>query len=274
MIDTRKYKELSSEEYKRQTRIYWTNTPCGSNYSEETTLSRNYFDEIENHRYKNHPWIIEALSTFNIKGKKVLEIGYGIGTDHLQMAKHGGLMHGLDLTPISYEITKKRFEIYGLHSELRIGDGEYLPYPENYFDFVYSFGVIHHTPDTQIIINEIYRVLKSGGKCWITVYNKNSIFFWWTVYLYDWILKRGYKKETLKARISRIEYPNDNPYLVIRLYKKKEFEGMFRLFRVIESDIDHLIKEDIALFGKYIPIFLLKLLRKKFGWYIIVEGLK
>jgi hypothetical protein len=92
--------------------------------------------------------------------------------------------------------------------------------------------------------------------------------------LHDWILKRGYKKETLKERISRIEYPNDNPNLVIRLYKKKEFEGMFPLFRVIESDIEHLIKEDISLFGKYIPKILLNILKKRFGWYIIIEALK
>lgn len=273
-METKDFTRLNDEEYKKQTRIHWGAAPCGSNYSDKMFMTKGFFEEIESHRYKSHPWILEAIRRFDINGKKVLEIGFGMGTDHLQMARWGGLMYGLDLTPVSYEVTKKRFEIYGLHSELTIGDAENLPYPDNHFEFVYSFGVIHHSPDTQKIINEIHRVLKPGGRCWITVYHKNSIFFWWTVYLYDWVLRRGYKKETLKARISRIEHPNDNPNLVIKLYKKKEFEGMFPLFKVIKSDIDHLIKEDIALFGKYIPKILLNILRKKFGWYMIVEGLK
>lgn len=273
-MKTAEFARLSDEEYKKQTRLHWGAVPCGSNYSDKMFLTKDFFEEVESHRYNSHPWILEAIRRFDIRGKKVLEIGYGLGTDHLQMARQGGLMYGLDLTPASYEATKKRFEIYGFHSELRVDDAESLPYPDNHFDFVYSFGVIHHSPDTQKIINEIHRVLKPGGKCWITVYHKNSVFFWWTVYLYDWILRRGYKKETLKARISRIEYPNDNANLVIRLYKKKQFEGMFRLFRAIRSDIDHLIKEDIALFGKYVPKILLNILKNKFGWYIIVEGLK
>jgi len=273
-MKTKDFVRLSDEEYKEQTRVHWGNVPCGSNYSDEMFMTKDFFEEIESHRYKSHPWILEAIRGFDIRGKKVLEIGYGMGTDHLQMARRGGSMYGLDLTPMSYEVTKKRFEIYGFHSELTVGDAENLPYPDDYFDFVYSFGVIHHTPNTQKVIDEIHRVLKPEGKVWIAVYHRNSIFFWWTVYLYGWVLKGGYTKETLEARISRIEYPNDNPNLVIKLYKKKEFEGMFPFFKVIKSDIDHLLKEDIALFGKYIPKILLNILRKTFGWYIIVEGFK
>ena len=273
-MDTRKFNSLTSTEYKKQTRLHWGGHPCGSNDSDKESLSRDYFEEIEHRRYESHPWILRAIECFDLRGKRVLELGYGMGTDHLQLARRGGQMYGLDLTPASGQVTKRRFELYGFHSELMIGDAEHLPYRDGEFDFVYSFGVVHHSPDTERIIREIHRVLKPGGKCWITVYHKNSLFFWWTVYLHDWILKGGFCRETLKERISRIEYPNDNPHLVIKLYRKKEFAEMFQPFKEVRSTIDHLIHTDLALVGRFIPKGFLDLLGKRVGWYIVMEGTK
>ncbi|OOP56602.1 MAG: hypothetical protein AYP45_08280 [Candidatus Brocadia carolinensis] len=275
-MDTKTFNSLSAEEYKKQTQKHWTSDPCGSNYSNKEFMSYEFFEEVERHRYTTHPWIHENIKRFDLKGKKVLEIGFGMGTDHLSLAKQGGIMHGVDLTPRNLEITRKRFEIYGLKSELLVNDAENLPYDDNSFDFVYSFGVIHHSPDTQRIISEIHRVLKPGGKCWITVYHKNSIFFWWSVFLIDWVFKGRFRKESLNGRLSRIEYPNDNPNMVIRLYTRKKFAAMFSAagFREIQSSIDHLIADDITLLGKYVPGKLLRGLAKKFGWYVIIEAAK
>jgi len=273
-LDTKDFKELSSEEYKKQTVANWTSAPCGSNYSQKDFLSKDYFDEIEKHRYESHRWVLENIKKFDIKGKRVLEIGFGMGTDHLNLARQSAIMHGIDLTPRNLEVTQTRFNIYGLHSELFTGDAENLPFSDDFFDFVYSFGVIHHSPDTEKIVSEIHRVLKPGGKCWITVYNKNSIFFYWSILCVEWLLHRGYKKETIKQRISRIEFPNDNPNLVIRLYKRTEMEKIFLNFSNVNSSIEHLVREDFFYIGKYIPESFLHWLAKQFGWYVIIEATK
>lgn len=117
-MDTKSFNKYSPEEYKNKLQEHWGNVPCGSNYSTEELLSRDYFNEIEFHRYSTHPWIIENIQNFDIKGKKVLEIGYGIGTDHLALARQGGIMHGIDITPRNLEITQKRFKLFGFTSEL------------------------------------------------------------------------------------------------------------------------------------------------------------
>jgi ubiquinone/menaquinone biosynthesis C-methylase UbiE len=273
-MDTKTFNQLTEEEYKKQTQKHWSKSPCGSNYGKAEYLTKEYFDEVEKHRYGTHPWILKNIQSFDIKDKKVLEIGYGMGTDHLNLARQGGIMHGIDLTPGNLGITGKRMALYGLNSELTTGDAENLPFPDNHFDFVYSFGVIHHSPDTKKIISEIHRVLKPGGKFWITVYHKNSLFFWWTVFFTDWIARLNFRKETIQNRISRIEHPNDNPNLVIRLYTRKEFESMFSDFQAVKTSVDHLIEEDISYFGQYLSKSLLNRLAKRYGWYVIAEGVK
>ena len=169
-------------EHKTRMQAHWGTAPCGSNTADERLRGREYFDEIERHRYLTHPWILEAISGFAIAGKDVLEIGFGMGTDHLAMARRGGNMHGIDFTPRNLEVTRERFALYGQTSELRNGDAENLPYPDGSFDFVYSFGVIHHSPDTARIVSEIRRVLRPGGRCFVAVYNRNSVFFYWAVF--------------------------------------------------------------------------------------------
>jgi ubiquinone/menaquinone biosynthesis C-methylase UbiE len=104
--------------------------------------------------------------------KKVLEIGCGIGTDASQWAKGSAEYTGVDLTEKAVSVARKRFEIYGYQGESQTADAEDLPFESESFDIVYSFGVLHHTPDTQKAINEVHRVLKPGGRAFIMLYHK------------------------------------------------------------------------------------------------------
>jgi ubiquinone/menaquinone biosynthesis C-methylase UbiE len=273
-IDTKDFSERTAEDYKRQTQAHWGDDPCGSNTSDNEYLSREYFEDIEAYRYGTHPWILESIRGFGLEGKDVLEIGFGMGTDHLSLARQGANLHGIDLTPRNREVVERRFELYGESTTAITGDAENLPYPDNSFDFVYSFGVIHHSPDTERIISEIHRVLRPGGRCWITVYNRNSAFFWWSVFAWDWIICRGFRRETLQQRLSRIEYPNDNPDLVIRLYGKREFGRMFGQFSRVETSVDQLLSEDVAGLGGRIPDHRLRRLGRHIGWYVIADATK
>jgi ubiquinone/menaquinone biosynthesis C-methylase UbiE len=242
-------------------------------------FSEALFEGVEQQRYKTHPWILESIEQFDIEGKAVLEVGFGMGTDHLAMARRGGIMHGIDLTPRNLEITSMRFAAYGFESALTTDDAENLPYANDSFDFVYSFGVVHHTPSTEKSVSEIHRVLKPGGKCWITVYHKNSLFFWWTTYLWSHLIKGGHKACTLRQQLSLIEFPNDNPSMVIRLFKKHEFVRLFDCFSSATASVEHLLPIDIAVLSWFIPDperprAFLDWLGKRWGWYVIVEAQK
>jgi ubiquinone/menaquinone biosynthesis C-methylase UbiE len=202
-----------------------------------------------------------------------------MGTDHLSMAREGGILHGIDLTPRNLEVTRTRLGIYGFDSELSVGDAENLPYKDDSFDFVYSFGVVHHSPDTRKIVSEIHRILVPGGRCHVTVYHRNSVFFWWTVYAGNYLLRGGWRKRTLEQQLSLIEYPNTNQDMVIRLYRKSEFADLFRGFRRVRCSVRHLIPVDMAVFSRcftdpFRPSPLLDRIGRSFGWYVVVDAEK
>lgn len=275
---------MDKKNFKKQSVNNWSLNPCGSNYVKECiknknigditfdNLSESYFRDVMLERYKRQPWLLKDIHSFNINGKKVLEIGFGMGTDHLQLAKIGGVMYGIDITPTSKKITEQLFNTYGYCSELIIGDVESMPYKDKTFDFVYSFGVIHHTPNMRKAINEIYRVLKPRGKCYIAVYNRDSWFFWHDIFLKNYILNGDYKKFTLEQKLSMIEYPNNNPNLLVKLSTKKEIKDIFYKFSNIKIMTNHLT--DLGIWDSIFNQSLKKYLAKKIGWFIIIQAQK
>lgn len=276
-----RFEELSAQEYKQHTQNNWTAVPCGTNYAGAPPLTREYFEEIDDYRYRTHPWIREAIHRFPIQGRRVLEIGYGAGADHMQLIGRGGEVYGIDLTEENFKVTSARLKQAGLAGRLRTGDAESLPFENDFFEFVYSFGVVHHTPDSERVIREIYRVLKPGGRAYITVYNKNSIFFWWTTFLVNFVLRGGWRVRTLNQQISLIEHPNSNENLVIRLYTKRQFSDLFKNvgFESVTAYVRHLIPGDIAYLGSLYrrqdtSSRVLDLVGRRFGWYIVVEARK
>jgi len=93
-------KVLTDEEYKLQSKKNWGSAPCGSTgVVSDEELNREYFEKIIEHKRTADPWVFEDLETLDVQGKKVLEIGYGMGVAHLELAKKGGVMHGIDITP-------------------------------------------------------------------------------------------------------------------------------------------------------------------------------
>ncbi len=278
-MDTLIFDDLTAAQYKQQTQANWTQAPCGSSKSNQTMCSREFFEQVERHRYSSHPWILQKIKRLDLAGKQVLEVGYGMGTDHLAMARQGGVMSGIDLTARNREVTAKRFELYGESSSLTVGDAEQLPYDDDSFDVVYSFGVVHHTPDTTKAVSEIYRVLKPGGRCWVTVYHKHSVQFWWSVFVCRYLIRGGVFRRTLKQQLSLIEHPHDNSNLIVRVYTPKEFKRLFSGFSACGSQVLHLLPQDISVLGRLCldperPRGLLDHLGRRWGWYVAVEAQK
>jgi SAM-dependent methyltransferase len=164
-----------SESLKESVREFWNAKSCGEVYAEgESPASRLEKQALE--RYTLEPWIFSFAAFADGRGKDVLEIGVGMGADHLEWAKSGPRsLTGIDLTERAIEFTAERLAYYGLKSELRVADAEKLPFSNNSFDIVYSYGVLHHSPDTAQAIREVYRVLRPGGTARIMIYHSPSL---------------------------------------------------------------------------------------------------
>jgi ubiquinone/menaquinone biosynthesis C-methylase UbiE len=153
---------------------FWDEAACGEVYAVGSTLA----EQFENHaraRYALEPYI-HPFARFDGKGKDVLEVGIGMGADHLEWAKSKPThLVGLDFSSRAIDCTRRRLALAGLESELIVGDAEDLPFHDASFDIVYSWGVLHHTPDTQEAVRQVHRVLRPGGEARIMVYHRPSL---------------------------------------------------------------------------------------------------
>lgn len=156
---------------KESVRDFWDADPCGTRYLD----GQEDFEAHARARYQLEPHIFEFAQFQRSRGLKVLEIGVGMGADYLEWLKAKAVAIGVDLSAASIEKARQRCAMAGYQPDLRVADAEQLPFPDNSFDVVYSYGVLHHSPNTPQCIREARRVLKPGGQARIMVYHHPSI---------------------------------------------------------------------------------------------------
>lgn len=154
---------------------FWEKQSCGEVYAVgESSLER--LRQQADLRYVLVPEIHPFAGFEEAKDKDVLEIGVGMGADHLEWAKAGPRsLTGVDLTHRAIEFTAERFSLEGYRSDLQTTNAEQLPFAPDSFDIVYSWGVLHHSAHPEVAIKEAYRVLRPGGTCKVMIYHKYSI---------------------------------------------------------------------------------------------------
>jgi len=264
--------------YKQRAVEQWTKHPIGAHVTKHSEGSREFFEEIADFHYKIEcQWLKPTFKFEQYRGKKVLEVGVGSGIDHLELAKAGAILTGIDITPKSIKLTKKNLELNDYHSNLLVADAENLPFKDNSFNVVYSFGVLHHTLNIQKAMDEIYRVLESKGKAVISLYHKNSLSFWLFVFLYDFILKGKFLKMSFKDRISAIEKGGEETKPLVQLFTRKQVKYLFRKFKRVKIIIRHAgLPTSRRILGKILNIKPVKtffeFLAQWFGWYLIIEA--
>jgi 2-polyprenyl-3-methyl-5-hydroxy-6-metoxy-1,4-benzoquinol methylase len=157
---------------------YWDRRPCNIRHSTQPIGTKEYFDEVEARKYfvESH---IPAFAEFERwRGKKVLEIGCGIGTDTVNFARHGALVTSVDLSEKSLEIARQRVSVYGFKKQVQFytGNAEQLSsfVPVEPYDLIYSFGVIHHTPHPEAVLDQLRKYAKPGTTVKIMVYHRRS----------------------------------------------------------------------------------------------------
>ena len=168
--------EQATEQLKSEVKAYWNRQSCETDQARSSKFSREYFEEIEQHRYTTQPFIHSFAQFSRYHGKRVLEVGFGAGTDFVQWLRAGAIASGIDLTEEALANLTHRIEVYGLPKpeRIQVGDAENLPFEANTFDLGYSYGVLHHTPNTEKAIRELVRVVRPGGEIKIMLYNRHS----------------------------------------------------------------------------------------------------
>jgi ubiquinone/menaquinone biosynthesis C-methylase UbiE len=210
-------------------RRYWDAHPLGLQYVSMQGIKQGTPEFFEHIRpwmnpYK-FPWIMERIEeeAQKLKGKKLLEVGCGMGYDSLEFIRRGVHVTAVDLTPNAVEFAKRHFEVVGAQAdEVKIGNALALPFEDESFDAVWSNGVLHATGDTQKAISEVKRVLKPGGRA---------------------IISHFYRKPSwmhLVHRLGRenIEYKDEDPP-VNEFYTEAEIEAMFEGFEIEATFREH-----------------------------------
>jgi len=172
-----------NDDKKKNIHDFWDRASCGEELLLPSTDISGYSHQLQE-RYNLEPFI-EKFADFNRwSGKKVLEVGVGLGADHQKFSENGALLAGIDLTERAVEHARRRLALFSLQSDLRVADAENLPFQDGEFDLVYSWGVIHHSPNTEQAAREILRVLRPGGEFRVMIYHKYSLvgFMLWLRY--------------------------------------------------------------------------------------------
>jgi SAM-dependent methyltransferase len=193
----------------------------------------------------------------------------------LQFARAGAIVTGIDLTPRSIELARRRFAVYQLEADLAIGDGECLALPDESFDLVYSFGVLHHTPDTRRAGEEIHRVLKRGGRAIVMLYNRSSLYYWGGVILKRGLLRGELLRHGAAEIMSRhVEYSESDARPLVKAYSKREALRLFANFRGCSLQVQQLTRGELGFLSPLVSDRSLRWLAEHFGWNLIIEATK
>jgi len=269
---------MSNEEVKQ----YWDNRPCNINHSDKPKGSKEYFDEVEAKKYFVEPHIPKFAHFEKWKGKKILEIGCGIGTDSINFVRAGANLTIIEFSDKSLEMCKERFKVYGLEATFYNGDVEKLSefLPKQHFDLIYSFGVIHHTSNPEKAIEEISKYMDPFTELRMMLYSKISYKLFWVMMENN--VKKIQDMETLIRKNAEAQYNCPVAYT----FTFEEIDSMLKKCNMKIRNIwkDHIFtwnipeyKKNIYKKDKYwdgVPDELFKQFERELGWHTMVVARK
>jgi len=165
---------LASENILDAIRVYWNEHIHDLEIARHPVGTKGFFEELEVYRFGKLEYLPRVVDFTAYRGKRLLEVGCGLGSDLVRFAKHGAVVTGVDLAEVAVGLARKNFEMHGVSGEIQTMDGERLQFPDRSFDVVYAHGVLQYTNDPAAMIREIHRVLKPSGEAILMVYNRYS----------------------------------------------------------------------------------------------------
>jgi SAM-dependent methyltransferase len=157
-----------------EVRTYWERHIHDLEITTHPVGSRGFFDDLDQYHFEKLHHLLRLVNFDGYRGKAVLEVGCGAAVDLARFAKGGAVCTGVDLAESAIALARANFEQQGLTADLRVANGEALPFADHTFDLVYAHGVVQYTADPQRLVNEVRRVLKPGGEAIFQVYNRVS----------------------------------------------------------------------------------------------------
>jgi len=280
---------------------FWDNKPCDSDRSSESYGTAAYFKEIEEDRYKYQGHILDIIDEIDWQGRKVLEIGTGVGTDARIMIGKGADYTGINIDQGSVDLTRKALDVFSLAGKVERCDATSMKYEDESFDIVYSFGAMPCIPDLDKAVEEIYRVLKPGGVVLGLLYNKSSINYHVEIMFLrkafrhllvipgvipllsflglprdklDGHLKlyRSSRKMADEEWLSRNTDGPENPYICVQ--DEKEADRLFARFDTISQKIYFFDFRHWGFIGHILPKFIVNYLGIHWGWHRVVYARK
>jgi len=283
-------KKLAPEETKadfehvniKKVQDYWDSRPCNLFHSKAEVGTKTYFDEVEKRKYFVEPHI-PGFANFDLwKGKKVLEIGCGLGTESINFARAGADLTIVEISQRSLDLCKKRFEVFGLKANFHQGNAEelekILPKEDlGSYDLIWSFGVIHHTPNPENVVRGMKALLKPDGEIRIMVYSKVSYkLFWLMNHTKTWDFSQV---DAMMAKYSEAQVgcPVTYTYTFDEV-KKKLLKG----FDVLELFKDHIFPWKVDEYKKHnyvkedewkdVSFEQFREFEKELGWHTMVRA--
>jgi len=273
---------LAALDDKLEVRKQWDGDPCGAETAEPVAEeSARWYASVREHRYGVYaPWLPGVIDAGRWRDAEVLEIGVGLGSDHLSFAQAGARMHALDLSAEHLRHTQQHLAHHGLTTRAQLGDAENNPWPDASFDLVYSFGVLHHTPGTEAAVREVLRVLRPGGTALIGLYHRDSWFYWLRTMLFRGVLCLGLARLGRRRMLSEIEHrsPGNDALPLVKVYSRRQVRRLFAGFEHVSLSTHcvaamHFPPPLSLLLLRAPPRWLERPLRFG-GWYVIARATK
>jgi 2-polyprenyl-3-methyl-5-hydroxy-6-metoxy-1,4-benzoquinol methylase len=263
-------------------RSYWDARPCNIRHSLKPVGSREYFDEVEARKYFIEPHIPGFAEFERWRGKRVLEVGCGIGTDSINFARAGADLTAVDLSGESLAIAKQRAGVMGVADRIQFvqANAEELTSAVSGepYDLIYSFGVIHHTPRPERALTEMRELAAPGGTLKLMVYHRHS----WKVLAIAVTQGRGrfWKTDELVATHSEAQTGCPVTYTYTRNGGRELVEQYG--FRVDEVSVDHVFPYRVRDYVEYryvrepyfrwMPEPMFRAFERRFGWHLLVTA--
>jgi len=247
---------------------YWNTQPCNVKHSLSEPGTEQYWNEVTERRFFVEPHLRDFASFHQWRGKRVLEVGSGIGSDAVEFARHGADYVGIDLSAESVAMSRQRFELFGLQGEFHVMDAadQVMMSKLGQFDLVYSCGVLHHYPDMTACLDNIHAALLPMGEFRMLVYAKNS-----------------WKYAMIQKGLDQFEAQAGCPYATA--YSREEiYELLNGKFEVLRIRQDHNFMYNVPKYraGEYelepwfavMPEDMRTAVKEYLGWHLLVKARK
>src|SRR5439155_4692846 len=236
---------------------FWESHVNNEYYTDATRATDEYFREIEERRYATHYNLRDLFAKLAGSKGRLLEVGCGIGVDSIQLAKCGFDVTAVDLTESALQVAKEFAARRDVNINFQLGNAEGLDFPDARFDVVYSFGVLHHTPDIEKAVAEVRRVLRPGGSAYVMLYHRSSLV-------------------NLVHRVFRLPYesPRDRKdhCPVVYTFSRRGVRELFGAYSNVSVQAAYPFTYGFGPLTTKTPLGLRRRLGRAFGWHLMIQA--